>query len=164
MIIQVVTPAGGDPVTLPAAQFTVGVAGAPLAVGAEYGPEGTQDVSVRGLPDFARTMTVLGIPGTVIVDPNRIAYAGMVIAVVPRIGEHPVTLPVRHFVVYQDNGTPIVAGVEFGSNRKPSVAMVGMDRFQQILGLLGIATRVEVQTVQMPKPQPGARLVAGPKE
>jgi hypothetical protein len=163
MIIQVVIPAGGDPVTLPAAQFTVSVASAPLAVGAEYGPEGTQDVSVRGLPDFARTMMVLGVPSTVIVDPHRLAYAGMVIAVVPKIGEHPVTLPARRFVVYQDNGTPIVAGVEFGSNQ-PSVAMVGMDRFQQILGLCGITTRVDVQTIQMPKPQPGARLVAGPKE
>jgi hypothetical protein len=165
MIVQIVTPAGGAPLTVPASQFVVRDRdNLPRAVGAEYGPEGSQAISVLGLPDFVRIMTVLGVPTTELIDPTFRGHDGMRIEIVDKVGTPPVRLPATRFVVYQDNATPVVAGAEFGSNREPTVAMVGMDRFEQVLRLLGVTAKVAVQTLQMPKPPPGARLVAGPKE
>lgn len=165
MIVQVHLPTGGEPATLPASQFVVRDRDdAVHAVAADYGPEGAQAVSVRGLKDFVRILRVLGIQSTVIVAPVVTGPPGMRVEIVTRVGEPPVRLPAARFVVYQDNGTPIVAGAEIGSNREPSVAMVGMDRFGQILRLLGITANVAVQTLQSPEPPRGARLVAAPKE
>lgn len=165
MIVQVHLPMGGEPATLPATQVVARGPGDELwAVAADYGPDGAQAVSVRGLKDFARILRVLGVHSTVLVTPPVAGPRGMRVEIVTRVGEPPVKLPASRFAVYQDNGTPIVAGAEIGSNRQPSVAMVGMDRFGQVLNLLGITAKVAVQTLQTPEPPRGARLVAAPKE
>lgn len=165
MIVDIWPVDGRGRVTVPASQFLVRDSGGnPIAVGAEYGPEGTQDVSVKRLPDFARTLTVLGADTLLTFDPDWRPDRGMTVEIVVRVGVHPSFFGASAFVVYQDNGTPIAAGAVFGDGREQTVTMVGLSDFHGTLRALGINTTVVVETLAMPKPQPGARLIAGPKE
>jgi len=76
----------------------------------------------------------------------------------------PIVLPVRQVVVRLSNGTPVVVASEFGPDGAYAVSRVGDDDFNRLLRALGLdITHVQVDTVQMPSPPPGARLIAGPK-
>jgi len=86
----------------------------------------------------------------------------MRIQLIPHIGGQPLVLDVSQFVVYQDNGTPISVGAEHGPHGAQAVSCVGCPDFQRMLKMLGVRTTVVVQTLKMPQPTPGARLVAGP--
>lgn len=86
----------------------------------------------------------------------------MILQIIPRVGEPPVTLDAAAFVAYQENGTPIAVGAEHGPDGAQAVSCVGNKDFERVLRMLGVRTTVVVNTLQLPKPQPGARLVAGP--
>ncbi len=88
----------------------------------------------------------------------------MIIKLIRRVGEAPLVLDVSQFLVCQNNGTPIAVGAEYGPEGAQAISMVGQKDFQRVLRLLGVNTTVVVQTLDMPKPQPGARLLAGPTE
>lgn len=86
----------------------------------------------------------------------------MKVKLLPKIGGRPVVMDVSQFIVCQDNGTPIMVGAEYGTDNSQAVSMVGQPDFQRMLQLLGVHTTVVVDTLQMPAPQPGARLIADP--
>jgi len=88
----------------------------------------------------------------------------VLIKLVTRVGEKPLVLPISQFVVCQDNGTPIAVGAEYGPANTQAISMVGMPDFQRILRMLGINTTVLVDTLQLPKHNPEAKLIAGPTE
>ena len=88
----------------------------------------------------------------------------MIIELIPRIGGEPIRLNIAQFVVRQDNGTPISVGAEYGPEGSQAVSCVGCKDFQRMLRVLGVKDTVVVDTLQMPQPQPGARLIAGPRE
>jgi hypothetical protein len=68
VIVEIVTRVGDPPLRIPAAQCVVRQDnGTIIAVAAEYGPHGDQQVSCAGKPDFNRTLTLLGIRETVLV-------------------------------------------------------------------------------------------------
>lgn len=88
----------------------------------------------------------------------------MIIELIPRIGGEPIRLNIAQFLVRQDNGTPIAVGAEYGPEGSQAVSCVGCKDFQRMLRVLGVKDTVVVDTLQMPQPQPGARLIAGPRE
>jgi hypothetical protein len=88
----------------------------------------------------------------------------VIIELIPHIGGQPIRLNISQFVVRQDNGTPISVGAEYGPDQSQAVSCVGNKDFERMLRILGIKDTVVVHTLQMPKPQPGARLIAGPTE
>ena len=76
----------------------------------------------------------------------------------------PIVLAVRQAVIRMPNGTPVVVAAEFGPDGAYAVSRVGDDDFNRLLRALSLdITHVQVDTVQMPSPPPGARLIAGPK-
>ena len=87
----------------------------------------------------------------------------MKIQLIPKIGGPPLVLDVAQFVVTNDQGTPISVGAEYGPENAQAVSCVGCEDFQRMLRVLGVNTTVVVDRLVMPKPQPGARLIAGPK-
>lgn len=88
----------------------------------------------------------------------------MIIELIPRVGADPIRLEVAQYVVRQANGTPIAVGAEYGPEGAQAVSCVGCKDFQRLLRVLGIRTTVMVHTLQMPEPQPGAKLVASPSD
>lgn len=87
----------------------------------------------------------------------------MRITLIPKIGGAPLVLDIAQFVVQQDNGTPIAVGAEYGPPGTQAISMVGMPDFQRILEVLGVHTTVVVDTLRLPAPPSGARLITGPK-
>ena len=86
----------------------------------------------------------------------------MIVKLLPKIGGRPIVMDVNQFLVCQSNGTPIMVGAEYGPDNSQAVSMVGNPDFERVLRLLGVHTTVVVDTLQMPSPQPGARLIADP--
>ena len=91
----------------------------------------------------------------------------LIVELIPMAGvgrAEPIVLPIRQAVIRMPNGTPIVIAAEFGPEGAYAVSQVGNDDFNRLLRALGLdVTHVQVDTVQMPPPQQGARLIAGPK-
>lgn len=87
----------------------------------------------------------------------------VIIQIIRRVGEPPLTLDAAQFVAYQDNGTPIAVGAEYGPAGTQAVSMVGQKDFERTLGVLGINTTVVVTELKLPRPQPGAQLITAPK-
>lgn len=88
----------------------------------------------------------------------------MIVELIARVGDPPIRLDVAEFIVRQPNGTPIAVGADYGPEGSQAVSCVGMKDFNRMLKLLGVNETVVVSTLQMPKPQPGARLIAGPTD
>jgi hypothetical protein len=76
----------------------------------------------------------------------------------------PVRVPVCQVVVRQNNGTPIYAGAEYGPAGAQAHAKAGDPDFNRVLRALGINMTVVVDTLEMPPPPRGARLLTGPNE
>lgn len=86
----------------------------------------------------------------------------MRITLIPRIGGAPLVLDVNQFIVENEQGTPISVGAVYGPDGAAAVSCIGLDDFQRMLRVLGVHTTVVVDKLVMPKPQPGAKLLAGP--
>ncbi len=87
----------------------------------------------------------------------------MIIKLVPRVGGEPIVLDVSQFVAYNAHGTPISVGAEYGSAGTQAVSTVANpEEFNRFLKMLGVNTTVIVETLQLPKPAQGARLLVGP--
>lgn len=73
-------------------------------------------------------------------------------------------LPVTQVILYREDGTPLACAAEYGMDGSVAVASAGWDvaEFHRMLRNLGEHRTVVVSTLQMPRPAPGARLVAGP--
>lgn len=87
----------------------------------------------------------------------------MIISIIPKIGGQPIVLDAAQFVAYQDNGTPISVGAEYGPENSQAVSCVGNTDFERMLRALGVRSTVVVDRLILPQPQPGAKLLAGPR-
>lgn len=91
----------------------------------------------------------------------------LLVELIPLLGVgkgQPLVLPVRQAVIRLANGTPIAIVSAFGPEGAYAVSHVGDDDFNRLLRAIGLdITHVQVDTVQMSSPPPGARLVAGPE-
>lgn len=76
--------------------------------------------------------------------------------------EPPLVLRVTQVVAYQDNGTPVALLAEGGPERSQVVTMIGQEDFRRQLRAFGVASDVRCDRIVLPRPAPGARLVAGP--
>ena len=82
----------------------------------------------------------------------------------------PLVLHCNQLVVRQDNGTPIGVFAHFGPDGAYAASIAahckhcgkGIEDFNRMLRALGVNMTVVVDTLQLPKPPPGAKLVAGP--
>lgn len=78
--------------------------------------------------------------------------------------DQPLVVNAAQIVIRQDNGTPIAAAACYGPDGTIAVGSLAHDQngFHRMLRQLGINTTVLVETLRLPKPQPGAKLVASP--
>lgn len=75
----------------------------------------------------------------------------------------PLVLSVTQVVVRQDNGTPTMVAAEYGPDDTQAISKVGDDDFNTTLQNLGIHDGVVCDTILLPPPPTGARLLAGPR-
>jgi hypothetical protein len=77
----------------------------------------------------------------------------------------PLVLNASQVLVRQDNGTPIMIAAKFGPDGAEAVGSLGHDaeEFNRFLRACGVNMTCVVQRLRLPKPPPGARLVAGPR-
>lgn len=69
---------------------------------------------------------------------------------------------VSSVVVRQNNGTPIMVAAEVGDGRTQQVAHVKDADFHRVLRQLGVSDTVICDTLLLPPPPLGARLLTGP--
>lgn len=74
----------------------------------------------------------------------------------------PLTVHATQVLVCQDNGTPIAVAAEYGTDASQAVSKVGDADFNTTLKALGVPHEVVCDVLDLPKPPPGARLIAGP--
>lgn len=77
-------------------------------------------------------------------------------------GTAPLRIPCSQIVVRRNDGTPISLAAVFGPDGAIAVSIAGNDDFNRLLAALGVHTTVIADYLELPKPPPGARLVAGP--
>ncbi len=89
----------------------------------------------------------------------------MIVEIIPTGGvggSTPIRLHAGQIVIRQDNGTPVVVAMEAGERRTQKIAKVGDKEFNRLLADAGVFEDVICDRLELPKPPPGARLVAGP--
>lgn len=90
----------------------------------------------------------------------------MIVEILPAAGlgrGEVLRIPASQMIVRNDDGTPISLAAVYGPDNSIAVSKVGDDDFQTMLRNLGVMMTVNVQRLELPKPPPGARLVAGPR-
>jgi hypothetical protein len=75
----------------------------------------------------------------------------------------PLVIAATQIVIRADDGTPICVAAHFGPERAYAVEKAGDPDFQRALRAMGIRETVICDRVELPKPPPGARLVADPR-
>lgn len=75
----------------------------------------------------------------------------------------PLKLPISQIVLRNGDGTVVFVAAETGGGKSQAIARIGDADFDRVCRLLGIHETVVIDTITLPKPPPGARLVAGPK-
>lgn len=75
----------------------------------------------------------------------------------------PLRVALGQIVLRNGDGTVIFVAAEYGNRRSQVMAKVGDPDFGRICRLLGIHETVVIDTIELPKPPPGAKLIAGPK-
>lgn len=74
-----------------------------------------------------------------------------------------VSVPINQVVVRQDNGTPVALAAEYGPDGSQVVTKIGDDDFNRMLRNVLGEDPVICDLLDLPKPFPGARLIAGPR-
>jgi hypothetical protein len=75
----------------------------------------------------------------------------------------PLRLEANQLIVRNEQGTPICVAAVFGIDRAIAVSKAGDHDFTQMLRQLGVHDTVIVDKLVLPKPPPGATLIAGPR-
>jgi hypothetical protein len=78
------------------------------------------------------------------------------------IGSAPIRLSINQIVIRQDNNTIIAVAAEYGMDKCQLVSHVGDDDFNEVLAKLGIHETTLCDTLQLPEPPTGARLISAP--
>lgn len=91
----------------------------------------------------------------------------MIVEIVPDSGigrGQPIVVAASQVVIRLSDGTPVAVAARYGSDGGYAVYHVKDPDFHKMLRALGVHTTVVVDNLSMPKPPPGARLVAGPRQ
>lgn len=89
----------------------------------------------------------------------------MIVELIPAGGlgrEPPLRIDASQIIVRYPNGTPFFAAGLYGQDRSVFASMAGMNDFNKCLRSCGENKTVIVDTIEMPEPPPGARLIRGP--
>lgn len=89
----------------------------------------------------------------------------MRLKILPRgvIGAEPLVLDATLVLVELEDGTPVMVCGEYGPEGAVRASHAGDDDFNKSLNMLGIDKTVICDTVKLPPPPPGARLIKGPR-
>lgn len=87
----------------------------------------------------------------------------MIVEIIPAVGQQPIVLVAAQVVVRNEDGTPVAAAATYGPDDTIAVTHVKDKDFNQMLRNLGVNMTVIVDTLQLPKPPAGARLLLGPR-
>ena len=79
------------------------------------------------------------------------------------IGSAPIRIDANQVVVRQDNGTVIAVAAEYGIDRCQLVSHAGDDDFNDVLRKLSIKETTFCDTLDLPGPPTGARLISAPR-
>lgn len=86
----------------------------------------------------------------------------MILEIIPEggIGVAPIRINANQVVVRQTNGTVIAVAAEYGIDRCQLVSHAGDDDFNDVLSKLSIKETTLCDTLTLPGPPPGARLIS----
>jgi hypothetical protein len=90
----------------------------------------------------------------------------MKLKILPKVGGvlgQAIVLDASLVVVEMDDGTPVMVSGEFGPEGAVRSSHAGDTDFIDTLRQLGIDKMVIVDTLKMPPPPPGARILTGPR-
>lgn len=91
----------------------------------------------------------------------------MILEIIPEGGigaGPPLVVRATQVLIRQDNGTPICVAAHFGPDRAYAVEKVGDADFNRTLRALGLRETVICDRLELPRPPPGARLIADPRK
>ena len=86
----------------------------------------------------------------------------MILEIIPEggIGVTPIRINANQIVVRQDNGTILAVAAEYGTDRCQLVSHAGDDDFNDVLSKLSIRETTLYDTLTLPGPPSGARLIS----
>lgn len=90
----------------------------------------------------------------------------MILQIIPAAGVgsgKPIVLDASQVVIRQDNGTVMALAMHYGPDGSYVIGIAGDDEFDRLLAAAGIHEEVICDRLQLPKPPPGAVLVADPR-
>jgi len=89
----------------------------------------------------------------------------MILEIIPEagVGAAPIRIHANQIVVRQDNGTIVAVAAEYGTDRCQLISHVGDDDFNSVLEKLGIKETTFCDTLSLPGPPSGARLISAGK-
>ena len=74
----------------------------------------------------------------------------------------PITMEVSLILATFDNGTPFVVAGDYGPDGSVKASHAGCEDFNKTINDLGINRTVFCDTIQLPQPAPGAKLLYAP--
>ncbi len=86
----------------------------------------------------------------------------MQIQVLRGIGQEPLILEATLVIVYHNDGTPVMVSGEYGPDDTINSSHAQDPVFQQTLSNLGVTRTTICDTLSLPQPPPGAKLLRGP--
>lgn len=89
----------------------------------------------------------------------------MIVEIIPDSGVgrgEPIRLRAHQVVVRLDDGTPVSVSATYGPDKAVANSQAGDDDFNRVLRNLRISGPVICDRIELPKPPPKARLIAGP--
>lgn len=86
----------------------------------------------------------------------------MILEIIPEagIGAAPIRIHANQVVVRQNNGTIVAVAAEYGIDRCQLISHAGDDDFNDVLTKLGINETTLCDTLSLPGPPSGARLIS----
>jgi len=89
----------------------------------------------------------------------------MILKILPKgiMGAQPIVMEASLVLVELDDGTPVMISGEYGPEGAVKSSHAGETDFNKTLRDLGIDRVVICDSVVLPPPPPGARIIAGPR-
>jgi hypothetical protein len=86
----------------------------------------------------------------------------MILEIIPEagVGAAPIRINANQVVVRQNNGTVVAVAAEYGTDRCQLISHAGDDDFNDVLIKLGIKETTFCDTLVLPGPPSGARLIS----
>ncbi len=89
----------------------------------------------------------------------------MILKILPKgvLGARPIVLEATLVMVELNDGTPIMVSGEYGPENTVRSSHAGDNDFNKTLEALGVHKTVICDTLQLPAPPSGARIISGPR-